>query len=254
MLSIILIGTGNVARHLFDAFAQVEGLQVCQVIGRNKKALEYFSKTTKTATEYHNLAKADIYIIALSDDAIYSVIEQLKIKNCLIVHSSGTVPMRALSNKNRAGVFYPLQTFSKRRRIDFSEVPICIEAENSSDLALLKELAGFLSKSVYSISTEQRKALHLAAVFANNFTNHMFTIANEICEEHGLPFSILSPLIRETVAKIDKMTPYEAQTGPALRKDKGTMEQHKELLRSTNQREIYTALSESILRTYGKKL
>lgn len=254
MLSIILIGTGNVARHLFDAFASCEGVQILQVAGRNKKALEYFSASTEVTTEFTGLVDADIYIIALSDDAIISVTEQLIIKNKLIIHTSGTVALQQLLNDNRAGVFYPLQTFSKHRNINFKEVPICIEAENDTDVLLLKNLASELSNSVHEITSEKRKVLHLAAVFVNNFTNHMFTMANEICEEHGLSFTILEPLIVETVGKIGEMLPSEAQTGPARRNDKGTMEKHRQLLTTKNQKEIYSILSESILQTYEKKL
>jgi len=254
MLSVVLIGTGNVARQLFDALSNSNDLQILQVAGRNKEALKYFSKTTKTTSDFNKLSDAHVYIIALSDDVISAVSEQLKIKYKLIVHTSGSIAMQPLPNNNRAGVFYPLQTFSKNRKIVFREVPICIEAENESDVLLLKKLAGFLSNSVYRISSEQRSALHLAAVFVNNFTNHMFTLANEICEEHQLPFSVLKPLILETVKKIEDMPPLEAQTGPARRNDKSTMEKHKQLLWKGDQKAIYSALSESILKTYGEKL
>ena len=253
MLSIVLIGTGNVARHLFDAFSNCEGLQILQVAGRNKKALEYFSKTTNVTNDQNNLADADIYIIALSDDAIDTVSQQLNVKNKFIIHTSGSVAMRPIPN-NRAGVFYPLQTFSKNRKIEFKQVPICIEAENEADVKLLNKLAGILSDNVNTISTEQRRALHLAAVFVNNFTNHMFTVANDICREHGLSFSILVPLMLETIHKIEEVPPFEAQTGPARRNDAGTMNKHIKLLRTKNQKKIYSVLSESILQAYGKKL
>ncbi|MCW5515514.1 DUF2520 domain-containing protein [Muriicola sp. Z0-33] len=253
MLSIVLIGTGNVARHLFDAFSDCDSVQIRQVIGRNKKALEYFHKTTEITSDYNLLVDADIYIIALSDDAINTVSELLKLSNKLVVHTSGSVTMQRLVN-NRTGVFYPLQTFSKNRRINFKQVPICIEAENEADLAILHKLASTLSREVHEISAEQRNALHLSAVFVNNFTNHMFTIANEICGEHQLSFSILKPLILETTNKIADMPPFEAQTGPARRNDTGTMDKHLQLLNSKNQKDIYSLLSESILKTYEKKL
>ncbi len=254
MLSIVLLGTGNVARHLFNAFSDCDQLQILQVAGRNIKALDYFRTTTEVTSEFTKLADADIYIIALSDDAIIPVSEQLTINKKLIVHTSGTAVMPALPNNNRAGVFYPLQTFSKHRKINFKEVPICIEADKDTDLQLLKNLAMKLSTSVHEISSEQRSVLHLAAVFVNNFTNHMFTIANEICEEHNLSFYILEPLMLETVNKIIGMPPSEAQTGPARRNDTGTMEKHKRLLTTENQKEIYSILSESISHTYEKKL
>ena len=136
----------------------------------------------------------------------------------MVVHTSGSVPIDTISAK-RKGVLYPLQSFTKEKEIDFSTVPLCIEASNKDDLVVLKKLANTISKSVFEVSSIQRAQIHLAAVFANNFSNHMYTIANELCEKEGLPFDLLKPLIMESTAKLQVLKPDKAQTGPAIRND-----------------------------------
>ncbi len=250
MLSIILLGTGNVARHLFDAFQENDHLQVVQVVGRNTEALNYFKKRANITSEFKELKTADIYIIALSDDVISTVSKELRINNKLVVHTSGAVEMAALTGIVRPGVFYPLQTFSNENKINFKEVPICIEAKHREDLEILRGLAARLSDKVYVVSSERRRVLHLAAVFVNNFTNYMYVMAADICRENDLPFELLKPLIEETANKVKKQPPYEVQTGPARRNDSGTMKKHLELLKNTAREEIYSVLSKSIRETY----
>jgi predicted short-subunit dehydrogenase-like oxidoreductase (DUF2520 family) len=254
MLSIVLIGTGNVASHLFHAFRKRDELQIIQVAGRSLQALEQFGKWTKISSGFTNLDLADIYIIALSDNAIATVSKEINVENKLVVHTSGSVEMTSLSEKNRTGVFYPLQTFSRERKVNFKTVPICIEAGQREDLAMLERLASTLTDKVYKISSEERKALHLAAVFANNFTNHMYAIANDICLENGLPFEILYPLIEETGKKVTSLAAYDAQTGPARRNDQETIKRHLGLLKDPLRKEIYSILSKSIGETYEQKL
>ena len=254
MLSIVLIGTGNVATHLFNAFYAADGVRILQLAGRNEMALKDFEDKVGTTTDLRNLAVADIYIIAINDDSIKSVYKQFNFKNKLIVHTSGSHPLPSLNDNNRAGVFYPLQTFSKQLEVDFGKLPICIEADNEKDTLLLEELGNLISNSVHRVTSDQRKALHLAAVFVNNFTNHLFSIAYEICEEHGLSFELLLPLIKETMNKLEKLSPEEAQTGPARRRDEGTIEKHRALLTQPAQKEVYSILSDAISKKYGKKL
>ncbi len=254
MISIVILGSGNVAKHLFDVFFGREGINILQVWGRNKAQLSYFKDRTIISDDQTKLLEADIYIIAVSDDAIPDVARTLVDKKGLVVHTSGSVPLNALDSKNRRGVFYPLQSFSKGRKIDFKSVPICIETETKGDLDLLLRLAGSISDDVREISSDQRKSLHLAAVFVNNFTNHLFQIGNEICGEHRLPFDILLPLIRETVQKLDHLNPLDAQTGPARRNDQKTMENHLHQLDNKNYKDIYALLSKSISEKYGQKL
>ncbi|VAW09828.1 FIG137884: hypothetical protein [hydrothermal vent metagenome] len=254
MISITIIGTGIVAKHLCDAFALSDSVILKQVIGRNKKALLHFQNYTETSSDYKGIKNSDIYIIAISDDVIRTIAEYLTEKKGLIVHTSGSISVHALPKENRTGVFYPLQTFSDGRKIDFNTVPICIEAEDEHDLALLKKLAGTISGSIFEISSDQRRPLHLAAVFVNNFTNHLYAIGQDICQENELPFDLLKPLLLETAKKIGDLSPIDAQTGPARRKDQNTIDGHLKRLRHKNQKEIYKVLTRSIKETYGEKL
>lgn len=246
MIQTVVIGSGNVAHHLILAFLQSTEIALVQVFARDKKALENFSDSISIVDDWAELMPADLYIIAVSDHAIASVAEQLPFENRLVVHTSGSVSMDALDSKNRKGVFYPLQTFSKNKAVDFLNIPICLESQTASDYALLEKAAGSISNSVYKIDSTQRKALHVSAVFANNFTNHLYQIAGAICAENHIPFDILKPLIRETAEKVQTLSPSEAQTGPAKRHDSNTINAHLEFLSDPNQKNIYTQLTQSI--------
>jgi predicted short-subunit dehydrogenase-like oxidoreductase (DUF2520 family) len=162
-----------------------------------------------------------------------------------VVHTSGSFAMKDLKNTTSKGVFYMLQTFSKDKEVDFSVVPFCLEAEHTADYLLLEKVARVLGVKVYPINSEQRKALHVAAVFVNNFTNHLYKIGNDICKEHQVPFEILEPLIQETSEKIKTLSPEKAQTGPAIRNDEKTIKNHLELLQK-EQQEIYKLITQSI--------
>ena len=254
MLSIVLIGTGNVAQQLYTALSNKWGVKIIQVIGRNKKKLSPFKNCPKTSTDYDNISDANIYIIAVNDDSISTVSQHFKNKSGLVLHTSGSMSLSVLPKSVRRGVFYPLQTISKDRNIDFSEVPICIEAEKSEDFALLRELASTISTQIQIMTSDQRKSVHLAAVFVNNFTNHLYHIGNEICNEAGVPFTILNQLILETAKKATQMPVLNAQTGPAVRNDKLTMKKHLELLNNEEYREVYSVISNSIQKTHEKEL
>ncbi len=251
MISIVIVGTGNVAKHLFRAFIGIREVEVVQVVGRRATKLSHFSKEVPVSSDFTKIMEADLYLMAVSDDAIPGVSLFLKNKKGLVVHTSGGVSITAMGDLERKGVFYPLQSFSAERKIDFKAVPICIEAHDNKDLKLLNQLGKYLSSEVQLISSEQRKTIHLAAVFVNNFTNHLFQIAQEICSENKIPFSILNPLIKETVNKLDDLMPSEAQTGPAKRKDTKTMEIHLKQLKDKNYKDIYSLISKSIIEKYG---
>ncbi|MEO8534019.1 MAG: Rossmann-like and DUF2520 domain-containing protein [Flavobacterium sp.] len=253
MIRITLIGSGNVAQHLIKAFTKSDLIEIVQVFSRKKENLLHLLDSDKIITDYSTLKKSDLYIIAVSDNAILEVSNQLPFKGQLVVHTSGTASLDSLDSKNRRGVFYPLQTFSKNKEIDFSEIPFCLEAENETDFKLLETVARSISKAVFAISSEQRKALHVSAVFVNNFTNHLYQIGQEICEEHQVPFEILKPLIQETAEKIKTLNPADAQTGPAKRSDSSTIEAHLDYLTTENQKNIYKILTQSI-QNNGKKL
>ncbi|MDB2384891.1 DUF2520 domain-containing protein [Polaribacter sp.] len=227
MISVLIVGNGNVAFHFFEAFSKIESLEVYRINSRN----------------LIEVPVADITIIAVSDNAITEVSK--KITNQLVVHTSGFSSINFLENTTRKGVFYPLQSFSKEKKLDFSEIPICIEAQHKNDEILLRSLAEKLSKKVYIINSEQRKAIHVSAVFVNNFSNHMYKIGNDICKRNNIPFEILMPLIQETAKKITKLSPLEAQTGPAVRNDSKTMDNHLFLL-NEKEKEIYKLITTSI--------
>ncbi|MDX1364254.1 Rossmann-like and DUF2520 domain-containing protein [Arenibacter latericius] len=254
MISIIILGSGNVAKHLFDTFLGQNEINILQVIGRNKDHLSYFKSKVEVSNDFNTIQDADLYLIAVSDDAIPEVAKTLRGKKGIVAHCSGSVPLKALDPINRRAVFYPLQSFSAGKKIDFKSVPICIEAENKNDLNLLEQLGNSISNNVQEVSSEQRKSLHLAAVFVNNFTNHLFHIGHEICEDNDLPFHILLPLIKETVKKLDYITPLNAQTGPARRNDRSTIENHLNQLKTKNNKDIYTLLSKSISEKYRNEL
>ena len=254
MIKVVLIGSGNVARHLFNVFTQHTAFELIQIVGRNGQALKNFGPNVNCTTDFSKIKDSDIYIIAVSDDAIPSISKLLESKDGLIVHTSGNTPIGVLSNHKRSGVFYPLQTFSKNRKVDFRNVPFCLEASNREDLELLKKMASHISDSVFEVSSNQRESLHVAAVFVNNFTNHLYHLGSRICDENKLSFEILKPLIMETARKLNDLSPYDAQTGPARRGDEDSLKKHLHQLKSENEREIYTLLSQSIQNAYGKKL
>lgn len=253
MIKITLIGSGNVAQHLIKAFDKSETIEIAQVFSRKKETLASLVDFDKIVDDFQDLKEADLYIIAVTDNAIAEVSARLPFINQLVVHTSGTASIETLDDKNRKGVFYPLQTFSKNKDVDFSIIPICLEAENTFDFRVLDTIAKSISKAVFPINSEQRKALHVAAVFVNNFTNHLYQIGQEICEENQVPFEILKPLIQETADKINTLNPTEAQTGPAKRNDSTTIDAHLEYLTNENQKNIYKILTQSI-QNNGKEL
>lgn len=257
MAKVIIIGSGNVAQHLIAAFQNSKNtgdeIELIQVFSRKANTLANVLDASLITTDIANLLEADLYIIAVSDDAIGAVAAQLAFKNRLVVHTSGSVGLDVLDDNNRRGVFYPLQTFTKNKAVDFKTIPICLESENSTDFRLLEKVAKVISDKVFAINSEQRKALHVAAVFVNNFTNHLYTIGNEICQENQVPFDILKPLILETAQKIMTILPKDAQTGPAKRNDLKTIEAHQLFLSDKNQSTIYKIITQSI-QDNGKKL
>jgi len=250
MIKIGIIGSGNVAQHLIVALQKsiAEGaeIEITTAFSRQKSALSNLLDSKIIATDWMNLKEADLYIIAVSDSAVSEVSEKIPFKNKLVVHTSGAVSSEAINTNNRKGVFYPLQTFSKNVAVNFKTIPICIESENAADLELIKKVAHTISDSVYEINSEQRKALHVAAVFVNNFTNNLYKIGSDICNENNIPFEIILPLIIETANKINRLSPKDAQTGPAQRNDLDTINTHLAFLKNEKQKNIYKILTQSI--------
>lgn len=253
MITVSILGAGNVATHLFKAFSKSNEVTVNQWYNRNLKSILSFKNEVAICDDISDLKEADLYLLAVSDDAISEVSSSLPFEDKLVVHTSGSVNIHDLDRKNRRGVFYPLQTFSKEVEMDFKKVPICIETLDKNDLPTLKALADAIGSESYKISTEQRQTLHLAAVFVNNFVNQLYRIGHEITDIKNINFDILKPLILETAKKVQTVSPYMAQTGPAKRNDKKTIKKHLKLLDNEIHEDIYKLLTESIQRTHGRK-
>ncbi len=251
-MKIVIIGAGNVATHLAKAFDKREN--VVQIYSRkiaNAKALSQ-SLTNASATDDISqlLPDADVYIISIKDDAIADIVNSITATSGLWVHTSGSVPIDVLKKRfDKCGVLYPLQTFSFDVEVDFSEVPFFIEGCDEPTTQLIGNLAKKLSGNIYQADSDQRRKLHVAAVFGCNFTNHMWAQAYDILSSSGYDFKILEPLIRSTIEKALTIPPTEAQTGPARRGDKKTMLSHVKIL-CDEQAELYKILSQSIMKKY----
>lgn len=253
MTSVILLGAGNVATHLYKGFSNASDIQVIQWYNRNLNKISSYKNNVEIIDNLANLKEAEIYILAVSDDAVADLSVNLPFTNRLIVHTSGSVNIHDMDKKNSRGVLYPLQTFSKTSEIDFSKVPMCIETLDKKDYHLIKKLAQNLGSPTKKINSSQRQSLHLAAVFVNNFTNQLYRIGHEITESTSTEFDLLKPLILETANKIQTVSPYMAQTGPAKRNDQKTIKKHLSLLEKQQHKDIYKLLTNSILQTHGRK-
>ena len=248
-MQIVLIGSGNVAFHLAKAFTEAQ-IPISQIFGRNTTELQKISEQFSIPFSTETLADADLYIISVSDSSIAEVSSLIKNKNVLVAHTSGSVSREALSGNYRKSVFYPLQTFSKSKNLDYSKIPFFIDAENENDEEILKNLASKISKNVMLANDEKRKYIHLTAVFACNFVNHLFARAKEISDSQGIPFDYFLPLIDETTQKIHELEPKLAQTGPAIRNDEKVLKIHESLLTDEEKLKIYKTLNESIKKMY----
>ena len=245
MIKIVLLGAGNVGTHLYRVLQNKEDLQLIQWYSRSLR-FEKEPTTCPVTQDLNNIVEADLYILSVSDSAIPRLSKALESKNGLIVHTAGSVSMDVLNTHKNHGVFYPLQTFSKNKSVDFEKIPLCLEANKEENLQLLKKLAQAIGGPVHLINSTQRKALHVAAVFVNNFTNHLYTIGENLCKEHNVPFSVLQPLIAETADKIKYLPPSLAQTGPAARGDQKVLADHLQHLTKKSHQELYQLISVSI--------
>ena len=228
-------------------------MQLQQLYNRSKLSPEFDAFEIEKTHHLSTLRPADVCIIAVKDEAIAGISKKLPFENQLVVHTSGNTSIEAIDSKNRRGVFYPLQTMNKQTIVDFTKVPFCLEAENTNDFCLLQRLASLLSTKIYTLNSYQRRVLHLAAVFMNNFSNHLVYISQQICKENEVPFEILQPLLAETFVKLQNTSAYDAQTGPARRNDFLTITNHLAMLDNNNYKEIYNIITKSIINTYGRK-
>jgi predicted short-subunit dehydrogenase-like oxidoreductase (DUF2520 family) len=247
----VLIGAGNVGWHL-GLELNKRGIRILQVISKSQtscKKLAGLLQADYTTRLQQLEMKAGIIILAVPDSQIDAIIAQCDFRDNLVVHTAGSVPMEVFrGNAVNYGVLYPLMTFTRQKPVDFESVPLLIEANSNRNKITLNSLAKSLSKTVRTTTTEQRKTIHLAAVIACNFTNHMYTIAEALLAEKGIPFELLKPLIRETSEKINDLSSRDAQTGPAVRNDTSTLEEHLRLLASHPEiAELYRQISKSII-------
>jgi predicted short-subunit dehydrogenase-like oxidoreductase (DUF2520 family) len=252
-----IIGAGNLATRVSIELHN-QGVDIIQVFSRTVTSAITLAKLigcTYVTQPDQITDDADIYLISVSDIALGDLLSKVNFNNKLIVHTAGSIDMEELGKySTNYGVFYPLQTFSKYREVDFSNIPVCIEANTPENEKILIDLATLISKDIRLITSGQRKQIHLAAVFASNFTNHMYAIAEEILRKENLPFEIIEPLIAETASKVKDIAPRAAQTGPANRNDKNIINEHLDLLDGDEKlRKIYTLLSENIYE-YSKML
>jgi predicted short-subunit dehydrogenase-like oxidoreductase (DUF2520 family) len=256
-MKIVIIGAGNLAWHIAPPLLKM-GHQIIGVYSRTSASANALAKKVRSKA-FVNVDlipdNADLYLIALQDKAIASVVKQLKFVPQLIAHTSGAVPLSVFPSKfKNNGVFYPLQSFSKNRKVKLDSVPFLLESSNSKTKKILSDLAKQYSDSVHFVTSDKRKKIHLAAVFANNFVNHLYSISADILKENNLSFDILKPLIAETAAKVRENHPDKMQTGPARRNDQPIIEQHLRLLKGQKQRKaIYTLLNQSILDKFKGK-
>ncbi|QNF32928.1 DUF2520 domain-containing protein [Adhaeribacter swui] len=252
-LSVALIGAGNVAWHLGRALEQA-GNHVVLVYSRTLVKAEFLSETLLHAHPTQNpdfsLVAADVFIIALKDDVVVEFLKKAVFpRSSLVVHTSGSLPLTIFEQHAaiRGGVFYPVQTFSRAVAMDLKQTPIGIEASTPDDVSLLKNLAFSISEKVFDLPSDARKVIHLAAVFACNFTNHLLGISHDLLTQQQLNFTVLQPLVTETIQKAFAHAPFQVQTGPAVRFDQKIIEQHQQLLQDKpDYAEVYALLTEHI--------
>ena len=242
MINLSIIGSGNVGKHFIALVLNSKDLNLIQWLSRSESCFQKI----KTTSDFKNIKKADVYVICVSDSSIHEVSKTLNLRNQLIVHTSGINHFNILCDNNRRGVFYPLQTFTKGNKTHEIEIPMCIESEYNEDIKLLIDLCKYLNLKYYQVDYEKRKILHLAAVFSNNFSNHLYSIAYKITKNNNIDFDILKPLIQETANKILLLEPAKAQTGPARRNDRVTINDHLKLLKNDDYKKLYKTFTELI--------
>ena len=252
-MKVCLIGSGNLATQLGMALYE-KGHPIVQVWSRTaENAVELAMRLNSQYTNDISLInyESDIYIISVTDIAIEQVLSWRSWGSKLVVHTSGSTPMELLSPYcENFGVFYPFQTFSKAKKIDFDQIPICLEANTPQNLEILRVLAQSISNNIQLINSEQRQQIHLAAVFTCNFVNHLYSIWEGLLREKGIGFDILKPLILETAAKIVDHSPKSVQTGPAIRNDKDIINKHLALLENQPDLQVlYQQISDRIIQT-----
>jgi predicted short-subunit dehydrogenase-like oxidoreductase (DUF2520 family) len=252
MLKIGMVGAGRIAWHLGKRLKS-KGLPITQVLSRTPEHAQELAQALgcEGSSDWADAdPDTDWLILAVRDDAIHLVADEISpyIRQALVTHTSGATPGEVLApHFKRYGVFYPLQSFSPQRNPVWSKIPFCVHANSDDDVLFLTKMAKNIGNLVYRVNDEQRVSLHVAAVFANNFTNHCFAIAEKLLDDKNLPFELLHPLMEETISKALQDSPFLMQTGPAVRGDSDTIERHlMELLHEPNWQKVYKVLTQSI--------
>lgn len=254
-MRIVLIGAGNVATNLAPALsAKHEIAQIYSHTIDNAMVLAHRVGCPKATADLHQIiTDAEVYIISVKDDAVAGIVDAVPDNGALWVHTSGSVPASVFASaRSHYGVFYPMQSFSKQIATAFHDVPFFIEGNDARSAEAISELARSISANVYAADSNTRRRLHIAAVFSCNFANHLWALADEVLAEAGLPFDVMKPLIRTTVDKLDRLSPADSQTGPAMRRDYDVMSKHL-LMLSGDKHEVYDTLSKSIIKMHSKK-
>lgn len=254
MIRVSLIGTGNVASHLAKAFLDARDVELVAVYGRSLEKLDALELRTSTRkiTQLDEIPECDVVVISISDDKIAEVSAAIPRGNYIITHTAGSIPCEVLDDHDVYGSFYPLQTFSKSLEMRYDNIPICLTANTQSGLKQLEQLARAISKDVRLLTDEQRAQVHLSAVLVNNLLNHIIYLAEDRLDQNDIKADILHPLIKQTIIKLEDMSAYDAQTGPARRDDMSVVTRHLEKLQGTpDLQEIYKLLSASITKTYN---
>jgi predicted short-subunit dehydrogenase-like oxidoreductase (DUF2520 family) len=251
--TVSIIGSGNVATGIGSALFSA-GTEIVNIYSRNQENAQTLANKVNAVaiTNISDLKNnTDLCIIAVPDDSIASISDQIKNFEGIVVHTSGTKPLSVLDNQLRYGVFYPLQSMTISRIPKFDNIPLCIEGSDTGTSNQLKSLGEKISNNVVNLESDQRQYLHMTAVIVNNFSNLLYDMAHELLEEKGMDFNLLLPLITETAQKVHHIKPSESQTGPAKRKDEHTIQKHLSLLENHPElKKVYILLSEHLIKKY----
>lgn len=253
-LNISILGSGNLGSQLATGLENA-GHRICEIWSRTEQSAAALAgqlyEAEATTDENFSESKAEVFLMAVPDDAIASLTQRLVLPDgSLLVHTSASRSLEDLATyaSGPKGILYPVQTFSKVKPVQWDKVPICIETDTEEGEALLYPIATSLSKEIYWLNHQQRLGLHVAAVFASNFTNHMLHLAKNLCDSEEMSFAILKPLIKETVEKALTLGPDKSQTGPAIRRDRATLSRHMKYLEDNRELcHLYERLSQSIV-------
>lgn len=252
MIRLVLVGTGNVSIAIAKEARNSNNIQLVHVIGRRKTLRTDFPIKTSYASEPSKLPNCDLILIAVQDQVIEDISNQLLSQQAVVAHTSGASSIDLLSAHEHRGVLYPIQTFSEKSRLDWKSIPVCWEASTSKAQQILQEFATSMGvKTIVPLDQQKRAVLHLGAVLVNNFSNSLYESTYQLFAKHQLDFELLKPLILETVHKITEQTPAESQTGPARRGDKKTIEKHMSLIEDTALLELYKTFTNQLLTTYN---